>query len=201
MRFKSYPRSPFTDTARKRGHLRRKQAAEREALPLFSAQIAAAHPGEDEVMQRRAVAWNRSQLEDRDRRAGNWRGARRAIAVRPARERAPIRRAWDRAPFPANPSYLLDFLTQIDRGRVDLSDALYASRTDPSGQRYDRLTMRADQLDRLRAFAAEHGPTWRTAIAALWDTDREPAWLTSLRVSHGRHWLARVSLEDGRVHV
>jgi hypothetical protein len=201
MRFKSYPRSPFTDTARKRGHLRRKQAAEREALPLFSAQIAAAQPGEDEVMHRRAIAWNRSQQEDRDRRAGNWRRARRAIAVRPARERALIRRAWDRAPFPADPSYLLDFLTQIDRGRVDLADALYASRTDPSGRRYDWLTMRADQLDRLRAFADKHGPAWRDAIADLWDRNREPAWLTSLRVSHGRHWLALVSLEDGRVHV
>lgn len=201
MRCKRYPRTPFTDTARKRGHLRRKQAAERAALPLFSAQIAAGQPGEDEVMHRRAIAWDRTQQEDRDHRAANWRRARRDIAARSPRERALIRRAWDRAPFPADPSYLLDFLTQIDRGRVDLADALYESRTDPSGRRYDRLTVRADQLDRLRAFAAEHGPAWRSAIAALWNADREPGWLTSLRVSHGRHWLARVSLTDGRVHV
>ena len=201
MRCKRYPRTPFTDTARKRGHLRRKQAAEREALPLFSAQIAAAQPSEDEVMQRRAVAWDRTQQEDRDRRAANWHRARRAIAARPLRERTAIRRAWDRAPFPADPSYLLDFLTQIDRGRVDLGDPLYASRTDPSGRRYDGLAVRSDQLDRLRAFAAAHGPAWRIAVAALWDADREPGWLTSLRVSHGRHWLARVSLKDGRCHV
>lgn len=201
MRCKTYPRTPFTDTARKRGHLRRKQAAERAALPLFSAQIAAAQPSEDEVMHRRAVTWDRTQQEDRDRRAANWRRARQAIEARPYHERTLIRRAWDRAPFPADPSYLLDFLTQIDRGRVDLGDALYASRTDPHGRRYDRLTVRPDQLDRLRAFAVEHGAAWRTTIAALWDADREPGWLTSLRVSHGRHWLARVQLEDGRCHV
>ena len=201
MRCKRYPPTPFTDTARKREHLRRKQAAERAALPLFSAQIAAGQPGEDEVMHRRTIAWDRTQQEDRDRRAAAWHRARRSIAARSLREWTAIRRAWDRAPFPADPSYLLDFLTQIDGGRVDLTDALYASRTDPSGRRYDRHTVRADQLDHLRAFAVAHGPTWRSTIAALWDADREPAWLSSLRVSHGRHWLTRVSLEDGRCHV
>ena len=201
MRFKSYPRTPFADTARKRSHLRRKQTAEREALPLFSAQIAAAQPGEDEVMMHRARCWDRAQQRSRDERAALWRRARRKIEVRPARERAAIRRAWDRAPFGADPYRLLDFLHGIDAGRIRLDDPLYGGLTDPCGRRYDRMTVRPDQLDKLRAFAADHGPGWRKIIAARWEARRAAPWLVSLQVSHGGDWLARVSLEDGRVHV
>ena len=41
MRFIRSARHPFTDTARKRAALVRRQKADRDALPLFAAEIAA----------------------------------------------------------------------------------------------------------------------------------------------------------------
>lgn len=48
MRFRRWPRPPpFEDTTRKRAALARKQRLEREALPLFSNQIAVQQRGTD----------------------------------------------------------------------------------------------------------------------------------------------------------
>ncbi|WP_317054365.1 hypothetical protein [Roseovarius rhodophyticola] len=44
MRFKRTPTFAFTDTPRKRAALRRKQQRERDALPLFAAQVAEEQP-------------------------------------------------------------------------------------------------------------------------------------------------------------
>lgn len=110
MRFIRYPRHPFTDSSRKRAALRRKQRLEREALPLFAEQIAEEQPGEDEVMQDRAIRWAESQQRTRDARAARWREARRRLAALTDKERAVLLAAWNRAPYPADPTYLLDFL-------------------------------------------------------------------------------------------
>lgn len=123
MRHKKWPRYSFNDTPRKRGALRRKQQREREALPLFAAQIAAEQPTEDDVMEARAAAWAEFEIRDRKRRAANWREARRRLAAHPKAEAADLRAAWDRAPYPADPVYLLDFLHGYSVGRYTL-DAL-----------------------------------------------------------------------------
>ncbi|MFN8683771.1 hypothetical protein EQ718_13960 (plasmid) [Paracoccus versutus] len=120
MRFIRYPRHPFTDTSRKRAALRRKQRLEREALPLFAEQIAAAQPGEDEVMQARAEQWAESQARTRSWRAARWREARRRLAALTDNERAVLLAAWNRAPYPADPTYLLDFLHGYSVGRFTL---------------------------------------------------------------------------------
>ena len=120
MRFIRYPRHPFTDTSRKRAALRRKQRLEREALPLFAEQIAEEQPGEDDVMQDRAVRWAVSEARIRSRRAGRWCEARRRLAALSDNERAVLLTAWNRAPYPADPAYLLNFLHSYSVGRFTL---------------------------------------------------------------------------------
>lgn len=145
MRFKPWPRHAFTDTPRKRAALRRKQRLEREALPLFAAQIAEEQPHEDQVMQDRATAWSDQELRDRNARAKKWRDARRQIAALPDDERRAIRRVWDCAPYPADPSRLLGVLLSYSLGRLDLQRPPFPlSRTDSAGTRLGDLFARSD---------------------------------------------------------
>lgn len=120
MRFKRCERHPFTDTSRKRAALRRKQRLEREALPLLADLVAEAQPSEDEVMDARAVQWLDHGRRSRALRADRWREARRRLSAFSANERAVLRAAWDRAPYPADPVYLLDFLHGYSVGRFTL---------------------------------------------------------------------------------
>lgn len=77
MRFIKSTRHPFIDTARK-------QKAERDAMPLFAAEIAAGQRSADDVMQARAESWAVGEARTRQRRAERWRQARREIdATRP----------------------------------------------------------------------------------------------------------------------
>lgn len=123
MRFIKSTRHPFTDTARKRDALARKQKAEREAMPLFAAEIAASQKSPDDVMQDRADSWAASEARTRLWRADRWRQGRREIDAMPPRMRQKVRAAWDGAPYPADPVYLLDFLHDLRVGRYSL-DAL-----------------------------------------------------------------------------
>ena len=123
MRFIKSIRHPFTDTARKRAALGRRQMAEREAMPLFAAEIAASQRSPDDVMQARAVSWAVSEARRRQWRAERWRQARREIDAMPPRMRRKVRAAWDGAPYPADPVDLLDFLHDLRVGRCSI-DAL-----------------------------------------------------------------------------
>lgn len=138
MRFKRWPRHPFTDTPRKRAALRRKQIREQEALPLLSTLVRENQASEDEVMTARAEAWKRSEERDRKRRADNWRKARRRLQSLTANERSVLTHAWNSAPYPADPVYLLDFLHAYNVGRFSL-DALPFSPcpSDPLGRQSD----------------------------------------------------------------
>lgn len=120
MRFHRSPRHPFTDTPRKRAALRRRQAKEREALPLLAALVAEAQPSEDAVMEGRAAQWLVSEARARNWRAARWRRARREIAAMEPDRAAAVRAAWNRAPYPADPTYLLDFLHGLRAGRFTL---------------------------------------------------------------------------------
>ena len=145
MRFKRWERHPFTDTSRKRAALRRKQQRERDALPLFAAEIAEAQPGEDAVMEARAVAWAAQEVRDRERRAQNWRRARQRLAALSHNEQAVLRQAWDGAPYPADPVYLLDFLHAYEVGRFTL-DAMPFDPVprDPHGRRLSEPERQGD---------------------------------------------------------
>ncbi|MGZ3218445.1 hypothetical protein [Paracoccus sp. T5] len=123
MRFKRQARHEFTDTARKRAALRRKQQRERNALPLFAEQIAAEQPAENDVMEARALAWAASEVRSRAYRASKWIEARRRLSAFSANEAAVLRHAWNCAPYPADPVFLLDFLHGYAVGRFTL-DAL-----------------------------------------------------------------------------
>ena len=123
MRFIKSTRHPFTDTARKRAALVRKQKAEREALPLFADEIAASQESPDDVMQGRAETWAASEARRRQWRAERWQQARREIDAMPKNMRRKVRAAWDGAPYPGDPVYLLDFLHDLRIGRCSV-DAL-----------------------------------------------------------------------------
>ena len=121
MRFKRHPRFTFTDTSRKRAALRRKQANEREALPLLASIIADAQPTEDEAMTARAALWAKTERASRATRAAKWREARARLDALPAPQRAALRHAWNCAPYPGDPVYLLMFLDSYAVGRFTLT--------------------------------------------------------------------------------
>jgi hypothetical protein len=123
MRFQRHGRYEFTDTPRKRLAFFAKQRRERESLPLFAEEIAqqqAERPGVDEVMQQRAESFAKSEQGWRDRRAGEWRKARKKIAAYDDASRSVIRKFWNEAPYPATPEYLLCMLHDIEKGRISL---------------------------------------------------------------------------------
>lgn len=120
MRFRRWPRaSPYEDTPRKRAALARTQRDQREKLPLLRDLIAEQQPSADADMARRAAWWPRIQQKGRDRRAEDWRRARRQLAGYGDNLRRVIVQLWRDCPYPADPTYLLDLLHGIDAGRVD----------------------------------------------------------------------------------
>ena len=126
MRFKRYPKHVFEDTPRKRAALRRKQQREREALPLFAAQIASEQPDEDSVMAERAQRWDRTEDNWRKERAEKWRRGRAIIASYSHNEARALRHAWQCAPYPADPVYLLGFPHSYAGGRFTLHSLPFA---------------------------------------------------------------------------
>ena len=140
MRFKRTPTFAFTDTPRKRAALRRKQQRERDALPLFAAQIEEEQPSEDEEMARRANLSDTQEARWRADRAAAWRKARRMIDSLPTDEAQAIRRVWDCAPYPADPSRLLGVLHSYSLGKIDLRRPPFPlSKTDAGGARIANL--------------------------------------------------------------
>ena len=186
---------PFKDTSRKRAALRRKQARERDALPLLAEQIAEAQPAEDAVMRRRAAQWHRSTCDLRDRRAQDWRKARALIAQQPPARRAAIRAAWDAAPYPAGPVNLLCFLHDLSIGRQRLDALSFDLRpSDPHGRKLHRLTLTAAEAEALRACASRHGPAWKARLIERWTANSAEGPLRGLYFTHGATWLRRLDL-------
>lgn len=144
MRFRRWPRpTPFADGTRKRAALIRKQRLEREALPLFSDQIAVQQPGVDEVMHDRAIDWMDAQHDRRKERAARWREARRRLFALDSALRMTVRTLWRTCPYPADPSYFADLLHQIAVDRLDperppwiFHEEVHA-RTTPNPVRFD----------------------------------------------------------------
>lgn len=136
MRYKPWPRHVFEDTSRKRAAFRRKQRRERDALPLFSDQIAAGQHSEDEEMHRRAMSSAAQELRDRNARAKDWREARHRLEAMPRRTRRALKVAWDCAPYPADPSRLLGMLRDYDVGKIDLKALSFPlTKADAAGTR------------------------------------------------------------------
>ena len=121
MRFQRYHRFEFKDTPRKRAAFFAKQRREREAMPLFAEEIAqeqAQRPGVEEVMEQRAVSSAQHEQERRNQRASKWREARKKLESYDDNKRGLIRNLWAEAPYPADPTYLLGMLHDIEKGRM-----------------------------------------------------------------------------------
>ena len=120
MRFKRWPRvEAYQETSRTRAAVALSQRRQRDRLPLLADLIATEQPSIEAVIEERHQAWPKWQQEKRDDRAARWREARRQLATYALITRHAIRRLWNDAPYPGDPSYLGDFLLQIERGRVD----------------------------------------------------------------------------------
>lgn len=120
MRFRRWPRpEPYRETSRKRAAFLNKQRLEREALPLFAAEIAAGQHGVDEEMSRRAVWWDERERDQRRQRAARWRAARARLFALPDGLRRRVRVLWRECPYPGDPISLADMLHQIAVGRLD----------------------------------------------------------------------------------
>lgn len=119
MRFKRHERFPFEDTPRKRAALATKYRRQREAFPLFAADVAADQLPADVVMAQRAQRWEQYQREERALRAKRWREARLKLAGYPAQQRAVLLAYWQRCGWPGDPTYLSSMLHMYDTGRLD----------------------------------------------------------------------------------
>jgi hypothetical protein len=120
MRFKRWPhRTQFEDTPRKRAALSRSQRKHRERFPLLAEIIAEVQPDADTVMNNRAYQWRRDEDNARQQRAEGWRRARERIAAYDSTLRHQVLNLWRTAPYPADPSYLHDFLRALENGRIN----------------------------------------------------------------------------------
>lgn len=117
MKFKRYERVPYEDTSRKRAAVKASQRREREAAPLFAAEIAAQQPSVDTVTVAKQRAFEEWQQERRDNQARGWRKARLRLAAFPEDQRRKIRALWLDAPYPADPVFLMSMLSDLERGR------------------------------------------------------------------------------------
>lgn len=115
MRFRRWPRpTRFEGTTRKRAALIRKQRLEREALPLFSDQIAVEQPAVDTVTHERGIDWIDAQRERRRDRAARWHDVRRRLFALDGALRAKVHRLWRNCPYPAD----LSFRRSLASGRT-----------------------------------------------------------------------------------
>lgn len=105
MRFTREEKIPFEWTARKAAAALLKQKREREALPLFSSQIAAAQKPIDEVRTTRERNWNESDRKWRNQIAAAWRFRRRALRALPLAERRQCLAEWNAAKCPASSEF------------------------------------------------------------------------------------------------
>lgn len=96
MRFHRFGHVAFNDTARKRAAFLRKQKAEREALPLFAAQIAEEQISVDQEMAERDICWERSSAERRQHHADDWRRGRARMRQYPEHIRSALMDYWNR---------------------------------------------------------------------------------------------------------
>jgi hypothetical protein len=120
MRFRKWPRvTAYEDTPRKRAALVRSQRLEREKLPLLTELIGEQQSSAGEEMARRASLYQRSQQSDRDWRARKWREARSRLHGYEPKLRRILVALWRESPYPADPIYLLEFLSSIEKGRID----------------------------------------------------------------------------------
>lgn len=121
MRFTRRPRSQYAITDRKRAAAVRWQQRQRDSLPLFGPLIAEAQPGIDAVMADRVETWNRTEQDWRNRRANQWRRARRALESHDEEIRSALLAYWNGHRWlPGDPAYLLDLLHGFSTGRLVL---------------------------------------------------------------------------------
>jgi hypothetical protein len=98
------------------GAAERRLRRERDALPLFAAQIARSQPLATELVARSDQAMAAWWAELRAAAARSWRRSRARLRLLPEEERRAVLRLWNEGGQPATHEYLADLLTQWERG-------------------------------------------------------------------------------------
>lgn len=121
MRFQRYARYAYRATPRKSAAILRRQRREREALPLFAAQVASCQLSVDDEHRLRTMAAEASQREWRAMLARDWRRARAELRNFDPALRRQLLDHWNRHRWlPGTPGYLLNMLHRYRTGRLDL---------------------------------------------------------------------------------
>ena len=123
MRFTRRPRCEYAVTERKRAAAARWQQRQRDSLPLLAPLIAVAQPSVEQVMAERVAHWDSTEQDCRDRRAGQWRRARRLLDEHAPAVRQALLAYWNGHRWlPGDPDYLLDMLHGFATGRLVLAE-------------------------------------------------------------------------------
>jgi hypothetical protein len=140
MRFDRYPRIAFEWTARKAAAALRRQKAERDALPLFAAQVAAAQPALEVVQAQREREARESDVQRRRLVAAEWRRGRRALRALPPAERTAVLAGWQASGCPGSGEYLAERVWQVYRrlGLVGPGHAQAMAEWDAAVERLER---------------------------------------------------------------
>lgn len=120
MRFKHWPKTSYVETPRKRSAAARSIQRSIDRAPLlFAAGIETPQTVDERIEQNRAN-WSSCEASMRAYRASCWREARAMLFALSDNERAALREFWNKAPYPAEPSYLCGVLRRWNAGELDL---------------------------------------------------------------------------------
>ena len=121
---KRYRHTPRGVTSRRLAAAERALKREREALPLFAAQVAAQQPTAVKRIRDRDALGVRAEQGMRDLEAQHWRWARQQLTAASDEIREDIIATWNRSPTPPNGSYFASFVrTRLRRAGVAFDDA------------------------------------------------------------------------------
>lgn len=149
MKFKRWPRHPFTDTSRKRSYVAIRHRREQEKFPLFAAEIAEGQPDVDTVMRNRAERWVIAEAEERAKRARDWVAVRRWLKLLPDSERLAFLEYYYRVRYPLDGAYMRSVLADFCRGRLVMVDGRVMSQAELNflaERRENILAMTDDEL-------------------------------------------------------
>lgn len=121
MRFSRLEYHAYEATPRKSAAILRRQKRERDALPLFADLVASEQIPVDAEHELRRQRWESYRLQERARRAKDWRRARSELRAFPTGERERLLDYWNRHRwFPAVPAYLLSALHMYRDNRLNM---------------------------------------------------------------------------------
>jgi len=138
-------------TPRRIAAAKRALQRQREALPLFSQQIAESQPTPEERIRQMDDRLCRQIEEDRSRRADGWRQARTLLRSMSDRNKEALLDYWNRSHYPKDPSYLLGLIDRWAKGwRPEVLTDADLKRFEEGRSKVDELLARWREEEKIR---------------------------------------------------